>query len=53
MTRTVFCKKYKEELEGMSSPPYPGEKGEEIFNTVSKKKIQMNPFPRMPAHSPL
>ena len=37
MTRTVFCKKYKEELEGMSSPPYPGEKGEEIFNTVSKK----------------
>ena len=37
MTRTVFCKKYKEELEGMSSPPYPGAKGEEIFNTVSKK----------------
>ena len=37
MTRTVFCKKYNEELEGMSSAPYPGEKGEEIFNNVSKR----------------
>ena len=37
MTRTVFCKKYKEELEGLLSAPFPGEKGEEIFNNVSKK----------------
>ena len=37
MTRTVFCKKYKEELEGLISAPFPGEKGEEIFNNVSKK----------------
>ena len=37
MTRKVFCKKYNEELEGMSSAPYPGEKVEEIFNNVSKK----------------
>ena len=37
MTRTVFCKKYKEELEGLMSAPFPGEKGEEILNNVSKK----------------
>ena len=37
MTRTVFCKKYKEELEGLLSAPFPGEKGEEILNNVSKK----------------
>ena len=37
MTRTVFCKKYEEELEGLISAPFPGEKGEEILNNVSKK----------------
>lgn len=37
MTRTVFCKKYKEELEGLISAPFPGEKGEEILYNVSKK----------------
>tara|TARA_B100000214_G_scaffold177453_1_gene127713 strand:+ start:3946 stop:4215 length:270 start_codon:yes stop_codon:yes gene_type:complete len=37
MTRTVLCKKYKEELEGLESAPYPGEKGEDIYNSVSKK----------------
>ena len=37
MTRIVFCKKYKEDLEGMTNAPYPGEKGEDIFNNVSKK----------------
>lgn len=37
MTRTVFCRKYKEELPGLDRPPYPGPKGEEIFNHVSKK----------------
>ena len=35
--RTVFCKKYNEELEGMSAAPYPGQRGEDIFNNVSKK----------------
>ena len=37
MTRTVLCRKYKEELEGLESAPYPGEKGEDIYNSVSKK----------------
>ena len=37
MTRTVMCRKYGEELEGLAAPPLPGERGEEIFNTVSKR----------------
>jgi len=37
MSRTVFCKKYQEELEGLVKPPYPGPKGAEIFENVSKK----------------
>ena len=37
MSETVFCRKFKEELPKMIRPPYPGPKGEELFNSVSKK----------------
>ncbi|KPY36655.1 oxidative damage protection protein [Pseudomonas syringae] len=37
MTRTVMCRKYKEELPGLERAPYPGTKGEDIFNHVSQK----------------
>lgn len=37
MTRTVHCRKYDQELEGLDSPPLPGPVGEDIYNTVSKK----------------
>lgn len=37
MSRKVFCRKFKEELEGLNSPPFPGPKGQEIFDTISKK----------------
>ena len=37
MTRTVFCKKHQQELEGLDKPPYPGPKGQEIFETISKQ----------------
>ena len=37
MTRTVFCKKYQQELEGLDAPPYPGPKGQHIYENVSKK----------------
>jgi len=37
MTRSVFCRKYQQELEGLDSPPYPGPKGQEIYETVSKR----------------
>ncbi len=37
MTRTVFCRKFREELPGLPVPPYPGEKGQEIYRTVSQR----------------
>jgi Fe-S cluster biosynthesis and repair protein YggX len=37
MTRTVFCKRYQQELEGLMAPPYPGPKGQDIYENVSKK----------------
>jgi len=37
MSRTVFCKKYQREMEGLTAPPYPGPKGQEIFEHVSKQ----------------
>ena len=37
MTRTVHCRKYNEDLPGLDRPPYPGAKGEDIFNNVSRK----------------
>ena len=37
MSRIIFCKKYKKDLEGLDKPPYPGPKGQEIFETLSKK----------------
>lgn len=40
MTRTVFCKKYQEELEGLERPPFPGSAGEDIYQHVSQKAWQ-------------
>lgn len=37
MTRTVFCRKYQKELPGMTQPPFPGPKGEDLFNNVSQQ----------------
>ncbi|NIB39582.1 oxidative damage protection protein [Pseudomaricurvus alkylphenolicus] len=37
MTRTVFCRKYQQELPGLQAPPYPGAKGQELFDTISQK----------------
>ena len=33
----VYCKKYQQALAALERPPYPGPRGEEIFNNVSKK----------------
>lgn len=35
MKRNVFCIKLKKELPGLSNPPFPGPRGEKIFNEVS------------------
>jgi Fe-S cluster biosynthesis and repair protein YggX len=40
MSRTVHCRKYGRELEGLETPPIPGPKGAELFDTVSKKAWQ-------------
>ena len=36
MTRTVFCKRHQKELPGLAAPPFPGSKGQEIFETISQ-----------------
>ncbi|SDK62822.1 oxidative damage protection protein [Microbulbifer yueqingensis] len=40
MSRTVFCRKYQQELEGLDAPPMPGPKGQDIYENVSKKAWQ-------------
>lgn len=40
MSRNVFCKKYQQEMEGLEAPPYPGPKGQEIFDSISKQAWQ-------------
>jgi Fe-S cluster biosynthesis and repair protein YggX len=37
MSRTVHCRKYDKELPGLERPPFPGPKGQEIYDTVSKQ----------------
>ena len=36
MARMILCRKLKKELPGLDMPPFPGPKGEEIFNNISK-----------------
>lgn len=40
MSRTVFCRLYQQELEGLESAPVPGAKGEDIFLHISKQAWQ-------------
>ena len=35
--RTIRCRKYGEELEGLEAPPLPGPAGQRLFDTVSKQ----------------
>lgn len=37
MSRTVFCRKFQQDLPGLMAPPYPGDKGQELFMNVSQK----------------
>ncbi|ART63524.1 oxidative damage protection protein [Kushneria marisflavi] len=37
MTRTVFCRKYQQDMEGLQMPPLPGARGQDIHDNVSKK----------------
>lgn len=40
MSRSVFCSKYQQELEGLEKPPYPGPVGQKIYDSVSKQAWQ-------------
>jgi len=40
MPRTVFCRKYQKELEGLERPPLPGAKGQELYETISRQAWQ-------------
>lgn len=40
MARTVLCRKLKQELPGLDQPPFPGAKGEDIFNHISRQAWQ-------------
>lgn len=35
MPRTVMCRRYKKEMPGLDAPPFPGPKGQDIFEHVS------------------
>lgn len=37
MTRSVFCRKYQKDMPGLEAPPYPGPKGLDVFENVSKQ----------------
>ena len=40
MTRTVFCRKHQQQLEGLANPPFPGPKGQDIFDNISSQAWQ-------------
>lgn len=40
MTRKVQCVKLGREAEGLDTPPFPGEKGQYIFDNISKQAWQ-------------
>lgn len=40
MSRVVQCRKYNKELPGLAVPPYPGPKGQEIYENVSQQAWQ-------------
>ena len=40
MSRTVFCRKYQQELPGLTAPPLPGPAGVDLYEHVSTKAWQ-------------
>ena len=41
MTRMVNCVKLKREAEGLAAPPYPGEMGVKIWQSISKEAWEL------------
>lgn len=55
--RTVFCKKFQKELPGLDTPPWPGELGQRIYDSISidawklwedRMKMILNEYRLMP-----
>jgi len=40
-TRQIHCAKLNKEAEGLDTPPYPGELGQKIFDSISKEAWQL------------
>jgi len=41
MSRTVHCAKLKKDAPGLNQPPYPGDLGKKIFETISEEAWQL------------
>ncbi len=39
--RMIYCVKLQKEAEGLDAPPFPSEKGQEIFENISKEAWQL------------
>lgn len=37
MSRSVFCRKYQSDMDGLDTPPFPGPKGQDIYDNISKQ----------------
>ena len=37
MSRTVFCRKHQTDMDGLDTPPFPGPKGQDIFENISQR----------------
>lgn len=40
MSRTVYCRRLKQDLPGLEKPPFPGALGEDVFENVSAQAWQ-------------
>jgi len=40
MAHTVFCVRYKKEMEGLDEPPFDSEFGQKIYKNVSKDQMR-------------
>lgn len=41
MTRLIYCTKLKKETSGLERPPYPGELGKKIYDSISEEAWQL------------
>ena len=40
MPKTVMCKRFNKEMPGLDAPPFPGPKGQQVYETASAKAWQ-------------